>query len=448
MATISALGIGSGLDLNGLLDQLSAAEREKLAPITQAKKSYEAKISAYGKLRSALAQFQSAAAKLNKTDMFDAVKSSVTGTALTAAADKGTSPGSYNVNVSQLARAYSVATAGVVDREADLGAGTITIALANGDNVAVDIDAGNSSMEAIRDAINAQGGGVNAAIVNDGSGTPYRLSLTSKDSGEDAAITSVDFGNLAGSLALDPATEVLALNAEINVNGIDIVSQSNQVDGAVEGLTLSLAEEGEATVTVSTDNEAIEEAINKFVASYNKLQEEIDKLTSFNAETGDAGELLGDSTMRSVQSRLRSVFVAGVAEGELQRLSDLGISLELDGTLEIDESAIKELVATDRQALADFFAAGAADDGLAGKLDSALDQILKDSGLLDNATDGLESRVDRLDERYERVELSIARTIERYRQQFAQLDGLVANMNSKSAYIAQQFDILNAQLKQ
>lgn len=450
MPTISALGIGSGLDLNGLLDQLNSAEREKLVPIIRNKKSFEAKISSFGQLRSALANVQSAVKKLNSLDLFDAAKANVTGESITAVAKSGAQVGSYAVSVTNLANAYSVATSGVSSRDSDLGAGTISIALANGDSFSVDVAADASSLEDIRDAINTADAGVNAAIVNDGSGTPYRLTLTSAETGTDAAIASVDFGALASDLALDAATEVVANNAAFKVNGIDIVSQSNTVDDAIEGIELNLLDAGDSTIRVSADVEKISKAISGFVDSFNKLQEQIDKLASYNAETGESGDLFGDSTLRSVNQRIRNIFIDGVSNGEFTGLTDLGISLQLDGKLEIDQSTLNDLVSGERGDVAQFFAAGQSlsTDGFAGKLSTALEGILKDSGVIDNATDGLKSRVDRLDDRYDRIELSISRTVERYRAQFAQLDSLVATMNQTSSYVAQQFDILNSQLNQ
>ena len=446
MATISALGIGSGLDLNGLLDQLESAEREKLVPIVQNKRSFEAKISAYGQLRSSLAQFQTAAAKLADSATFDSVTSEVTGSALTAAAAAGTPTGNYQVEVTQLARAYSVATGGIADKTLDLGAGTVNISLANGDSIAVTLDSDNSSLEDLRDAINAQQGGVSAAIVNDGSGTPYRLSLSATATGTEAAISAVDFGALSGGLGLDTATEITARDATATINGVDIVSPSNQLEGTIESMTLVLAEEGSANISVTADDESLNKAITKFVSAYNALQEKISNLTRFDAETGTAGELLGDSTMRSVESRLRNVLIDGAPEGELNYLSDLGISLQLDGTLEVDEAALGELVTGNRSALRDYFSGTGSEPGFADQMDTTVEQMLKDSGLLDISTDGLDRRIERLDDRYARVQNSIAATVERYQAQFSQLDSTIGRMNSTSAYLAQQFENLNAQL--
>lgn len=447
MPTISALGIGSGLDLNGLLGELESAERAKLTPITASKRSYEVKLSAYGRLDSVLSSFQSAAEKLSDRGLFESVKTTATGTAAVASADSGTVPGSYDVNVTQLSQTYSVATQGLVDKALDLGAGIINFAFASGSSLEVSVDAETSSLEDIRDAINDANGGVVASIVNDGSGTPYRLAIRSTESGTEAAISSIDFGDLSSSLVVDNATEVTATNALLSINGIDIQSQSNQLEDVVEGLTLTLKEVGESVVSVTADESKIEEAITDFVSSYNKLQETIDRLGGYDQKTGVAGDLIGDSALRGIESRLKNVLVNGVPESDLQTLSAMGISLQLDGKLEVDEVMLGELIKNERLDIADFFTTRGEGEGLAIRLSTSLDQILEDSGLLESRTKGLEGSIERLDERYADIEAGIGRTVNRYRLQFGRLDSLVAEMNSTSGYIAQQFDILNAQKK-
>jgi len=139
MASISSLGIGSGLDLNGLLDQMESAERQQLAPITQQQKSYQAKISAYGTLEGKLDDFREAAAKLADSQQFDAVKSNVSGDALTAVVGEDALPGTHDIVVNNKARAYSIATQGVTDKTEKLGAGAISFTLGNGDNFSIDV---------------------------------------------------------------------------------------------------------------------------------------------------------------------------------------------------------------------------------------------------------------------------------------------------------------------
>ena len=450
MASISSLGIGSGLDLNGLLDQMESAERQQLTPITQQQKSYQAKISAYGTLENKLTDFREAAAKLSESQQFDAVKSSVSGDALTAVVGEDALPGTHDIVVNNKARAYSIATQGVTDKTEPLGAGAISFTLGNGDSFSIDVSEEQSSLEGIRDAINEAGKGVQASLVNDGSGQPHRLVLSAAETGTDAAIASVDFGTggLGGALAVDAATEVTAVNASLSVNGIDIESQSNRVEGAVQGITLNLKEEGTSTLSVTRDTAGIKKAVTSFVESYNSLQESMDSLTRYDQETGTSGQLLGDTTLRGIESRIRGVMGGVVSGGEFGALADIGVDLTIDGTLEVDDEKLDAVVADNLGALADFFSGAGESEGLAAQLDVTLGKMLGDSGTLGNATSGLEDRIEGLGERYLRTEERIESTIARYREQFSKLDSMIAEMNSTSSYLTQQFDSLNAQLNQ
>ncbi|PMR77691.1 flagellar filament capping protein FliD [Billgrantia endophytica] len=460
MSTITSLGIGSGLDLNGLLDQLNAAERKKLEPIKLQQQSHQAKISAYGTLQGALSSFQTAAAKLNDPGFFQSVSSTVTGSGVKAAASADAPPGRYDVNVEALARSQSIATGGFAG-DATFG-GELTMTVGMGDEareLTIDLDEG-SSLADLRDAINAEKGGVTASIVNDGNpDSPYRLVLTANETGTNAAVQSVSLGGENGfSFGFDAegnatgsmTQTVAAQNARLEVNGIAITSQSNQVKGAIQGVTLDLSETtadgSTTTVTVERNTLAIREAVSDFVKAYNEVRATINGLTSFNAETGDAGELLGDSTLRTIENRMRSTLSGGVAEGEFRMLSDIGITLQRDGKLKLDEEKLSGIVASEPEALAAFFAGESEAGGMAGKLNEALDQVLRDEGLLDNAKRGLETRISNLDDRHERMERSIEQTIQRYRIQFGQLDVMIASMNQTSDYLFQQFEMMNAQL--
>ncbi|MBF1800824.1 flagellar filament capping protein FliD [Alloalcanivorax profundimaris] len=449
MASISSLGIGSGLDLNGLLDQLEASERQQLTPIVQKQQSHQAKISAYGRLESALTGFQDAVAKLADGKQFEAVKNEVTGDALGATLGDDALTGNYDLEVARRARGYSIATQGIGAADERLGAGALNIALANGDTLNVEVGEKQSTLEGIRDAINDAGGGVQAALMNDGGDTPYRLVLSSTETGTEAAIDEVTFsGGLGDALALDQNSEVPALNAKLTVNGIEVISQSNQVEGAIQGVTLNLRETGTATLDVTRDGAGIKKAVKDFAEAYNTLQETLDTLTRFNQETGESGALLGDATLRGIESRLRSVISGGAGGGEFNTLADLGITLKVDGTLEVDEEAVDDAVDNQLGALADFFTGTVDRDGLAVRLDDALSEMVDDGGTLDDATEGLETSIDTLQNQYTRTEERINSTLARYRTQFQQLDSMIAEMNSTSSYLTQQFDALNAQLGQ
>ncbi|MCX2802158.1 flagellar filament capping protein FliD [Microbulbifer thermotolerans] len=455
MATISSLGIGSGLDLNGLLDDLESAERQQLTPIVAQQQSYQAKISAFGQLESALDSLRQAALELSEADGFTDVKSSLSGEALSATVGDEAVVGSYEIEVTQRARNYSIATEGVADKEALLGAGTIQFTFASdsgpsGGAAEVEVTAEDSSLEGIRDAINAADIGVVASIINDGSDQPYRLVLSSAETGTEAAIASVAFsGDLQSSLNTDGTTEVEAQDAKLKVNGIDITSQSNRVEDAIQGITLDLEDTGSVSLEITRDTAAIEGKISGFVSAYNNLQDTISSLTSYDQETGSAGVLIGNVTVQSVESRLRNTLTDVLtSSGTFNSLSDLGITLEVDGTLTLDEEALGDLVAEQLSDLTQFFAGVADEDGLADRLDTVLGAMLDEDGTLDSATSGLESSIERLQERYEDTEARIDSTIERYRTQFTQLDLLITQMNTTSTYLTQQFEALSAQLGQ
>lgn len=444
MAAISALGVGSGLDLNGLLDQLKAGENQKLVPLTNRKKSYEASISAFGTLKSALESFKSAAAALGKSETFQAVKSTVTGEAVSATTSSSTPPGDYAIHVVQRARTSSVATAGVADDETRLGAGDIRFTLANGDSVSVDIPAGASRITDIRDAINERNDGVRASLVNDGTGTPYRLVFSASESGTEAAVADVEFsGDLADSLHLDEATRQDAQDAELTINGIAVRSAGNRIEGAIQGVTLDLGKPGDADLHVTRDNAAVKDAVKTFVDKYNKLVDTVGDLSSYDQESGSAGVLLGNGTLRQVQSGLRSAMGAGVGgDGAFHALREIGLELGLDGKIKVDDKAFDEIVNHRADDLQQFFAGTTAVPGFAGQLDDLLDGMTEDKGLIGSATDGLKTSIKQIDEQYTRTQARIDDTMARYRRQFSQLDSMIAQMNSTSSYLTQQLDAL------
>lgn len=453
MASISSLGIGSGLDLNGLLDQLQDAERGKLEPIERQLETQQTKISAYGQLQSALSKFQDAADALNDSSLYESLSTNVGGEALSAAADAEAQPGSYNVTVETLATRGTLASGGVgtADEAITTNAQKLTLNFAGSPSQVIDI-AEDSSLEAIRDAINAkENSGVNATIVNDG--TNFRLALSSSETGANASISSFSFSGDAPFEAdggvdadgLSTGTHQSGTDATLNVNGIAITSSTNQVEGAIQGVTLNLQEVGESTVKVEQNTLAVREAVTSFVDAYNDLKGTIGELTSFNAETGEAGELLGDSAVRTVESRMRSVLTGGV-EGEFSMLSDIGVSLQRDGTLEIDEGKLDDAVSNNQEALSAFFVGSSDETGMAGQVNTMVEQLLSTNGTVTGAISGAENSIESLGERYTRMEQSIEQTISRYRTQFGQLDGMIAQMNQTSSYLTQQFDALDAQL--
>jgi flagellar hook-associated protein 2 len=244
----------------------------------------------------------------------------------------------------------------------------------------VTLDAGSQSLQGIRDAINKANIGVTATIVSDGGTNPYHLVLTSNKTGEKssmkisvegvdgqpadpaiAALLGHDPGGVQGLTQTSAAQDTL-----LNMNGIDIRSNSTTVTDAVQGVTLDVKAVGNTTLDVSRDSASVSTAVNNFVKAYNDLNKTISSLTSYNAETKAAGVLNGDTSVRGIQSQLRrqlGTAVEGLG-GKLTTLSQVGITFQKDGSLAVDSGKLTKAINENYAEIGGLFAAmGAATDG-------------------------------------------------------------------------------------
>ncbi|WFF42776.1 flagellar filament capping protein FliD [Salinicola endophyticus] len=442
MASIASLGIGSGLDLNGLLGDLEKAENKRLEPIAAQQSSYKTKLSAFGKLEGSLNALRDAIGKLGDPSTFTAVGSDITGSAVSVSTSEGAEAGRYKIDVSQLAQAQSSASKDFDSKSDNLGlSGTLSFTVGDGDQIDVDYDDGDSLSD-IRDAINDKDAGARASIINDGNG--YRLVMTSDETGTDSKIAYSSDDDFSFE------TKVEAQNAKLTVNGVDIDSQSNTVEEAIQGVTLKLdaTTDSAATLTVSKDTDSMNASVKAFVDAYNSVQKTADALTRYDASTDTAGLLLGNSTMRSIESRLRGALSTPTDDdGDYRLLSNLGIERQLDGSLKIDSDKLDKALTDNTDGVSQFFAGADGNSGFAGSFDKTLGTILDSGGSLQAATDGIDSTLESLKDRYSRMQDSISDTIDRYRKQFSRLDSMVSQMNSMSSYLNQQFSALSAQTK-
>lgn len=235
------------------------------------------------------------------------------------------------------------------------------------------IDATNNTLQGIRDAINNAGLGVTASIVSDGSANPYHLVLSSTKTGANSAMKislaaaegqSVDPA-LSSLLSYDPAgTQNLkqnsaAQNTMLSVNGIPITNSSNNIDTAIEGVTLNVIKVGSTSMSVAKDTSTVKTSINAFVKAYNDLNASISKLTSYDPETKKGGILLGDSTAQSIQSQLRRQLGTSITglSGSLSSLSQVGISFQKDGSLTLDSTKLDKAISSNFADIGGLFSA-------------------------------------------------------------------------------------------
>ncbi|MCB5189256.1 flagellar filament capping protein FliD [Methylobacillus arboreus] len=404
MASTSGISASTNFDIDAIVSSLMTVEQKPLTLLSQQKTSYQSKISAYATLQSSLSSFQTALANLSSSSKFKAqAATSSDSSVFTATSDGNATVGNYAIKVGQLAQSHKVATSSFSSTSAAVGTGTITIALGtynDGDNTftpnpdktatSITITAANNSLAGIRDAINAGDMGVTAAIVNDGQNGGGRLVLTSKESGEANSIkvTVSDGdgddadGSGLSSLTYDPTAATgagknlvelqEARNAKLNIDGIDVESASNVVTGVLSGITLNLfkaSPDTSVSLEVTRDVNAIKTAVNSFVTAFNAVNTTLRNLTKFDDSTTTAadrknGALLGDATARSISSQIKMALTKSVGGTDaFSTLSQIGVSLQRDGSLALDSTKLEKAIETNLDDVAKLFAAvGTASD--------------------------------------------------------------------------------------
>lgn len=471
--SMSILGIGSGIDLNEVLDQLETAERMRLTPIKTQQKAINAKISAFGKLKSALTSFNSATEKLQKTDLFNSRQITGNDNFFTAKANSNAALGRYAIKIDQLATANSVATTATNDKTAQLGnddeSRTITIEQANGKKLEVTLNKDETSLEAISNAINnakithedgtTSPSSVNATIVRSGAGD-YQLVITSKETGEQNAITAISSSDqqLNAVMGFDSQnseqsamTEVAkAQDAHFTLNGIAVTSASNTIKDVVTGVDITLKEvtTTEQFLTVEADNSQAQTAIKEWVDAFNQLQSTMSSLTQFTTKDPNSAELnssngplLGDATLRNIDQSIRSIFSKG-QPGEISVLAQIGINMDSHGTLTIKENELNKALSANSDAVAKLFTGDGQTTGIANEVFAKVSSFIDSDGTIDTVTNGLNSTLKSLEKRYDQVNQSIDQTLERYRTQFTQLDVMISSLDSMSNYLNTQFEMM------
>lgn len=438
MATLTSAGVGSGLNVEGIVSQLVAAERQPAdVRLNAIESTTKAQISAFGSITSAMSNLSSALDKLKATGSLPGRKATV-GADAGFAASAGTSAaiGSYAVTVEALASAQKLQSAAVAS-STQLGNGTLTFQVGSGTAFNVTIDSGKGTLADIRDAINAQaaGKGVSATIVHGDGGDV--LTLSSGTTGSAGALTISASGGDGGLSVLGTSggtlTQVTAAqDAVVTVDGITRTSSSNHLTDVIDGVTLDLtkAKPGEAfSLDVGADPASLKTTLQGFITAYNAALTTLRTQSAAGGEGAVAGALSGDATPRAMIASLRGTIGNSYAD-----FAALGLKTAVDGTLSLDGSKFDSTIASNPSAVKNLMG----DDADFGKnMRGLLLNYVGDDGLLASRNKNLASQMKSisqqrtdLDSRMERVETA-------YRARFTALDSMMAQLQSTSSYIAQ-----------
>jgi flagellar hook-associated protein 2 len=452
---ITATGLGSGIDVSSLVDQLVSAERQPVATrlATQEARA-TAQLTGIGRLKSALSSFKTAVDNLADIDKFQQRIATVSDEERVAAtATAAAEPASYEVEVLALASAHRLVSGPFASTGAVVGEGQLLIG-SGASSMQIEITSGNNTLAGIRDAINASTNnpGVRASIVTGADGAHLVLSAANPGAANAITIDAVAAGSPLEALEFGAGTtnalteNSAAADASVLIDGVLVASAGNSIEDAIGGVTIDLlqAEAGAVvTLDIDYDTETAKQSVAKFVDAYNAVVSTINELTAYNADTGSAGALLGDAATRSVKNALREALgrAVGGTSDPFRTLAEIGITTGTNGTLSLDSVKLGNAIDTDFDAVGRVLADEEA--GIAVRMQAIVEDFLAGNGRLGTRETTLKARLDDISERRTELDARMELLRKRYQKQFNALDSLVSQLNQTSTYLTQQLNSLN-----
>ncbi|AVS89912.1 flagellar cap protein FliD [Paracidovorax avenae] len=470
MPSFSSLGIGLGGNVN-VNDLIKVSVDAVKLPITrtngltQQAAVTNAKVSAFGQLKSLVSTLSDAASKLTSVTGWNGVAATSSSTdSVTVSAVGGAAATSFNVQVQNLAKAQSSISDALTPAKSPVGAGTLTLttgtwsgspkSFAAGQDPAVNIDvSATDTLEDVASKINGSKAGVTATVLTDASG--QRLMLRSKTTGESAGyqlgVTDADGSNTDSSglsRVLSGSTEY-AQNANATVNGVAVTSGTNVFANAVAGVTFTAVKPiaTDVSITVSKDNSAVKANIQAFITAYNAVNSALNDATKYDKDTKTAGLLQGDSSAVTLQNTLRMTLQSVNQSGAFRALSDVGVvsaggagNLSPDGSLTLDSTKFDKAMQSPDDVKAFFRGAdgGSVTDGFAGKLQAVTSKLLGSDGFFASKDQSYKDVLKRNAADIERITDRASEVEKNLTARYTALDTKMSTINQLNSYIQQQ----------
>ena len=479
MATISSPGLGSGLDVGSIVTQLVALERKPIDDLKTQATTIQTRLSSFGLLQSYTVNIRDIADRLAKPDFWNGTAATTSdGASVTVSSTATASPGSYQVNVTQLAKSQGLASKAYAASTTSVGTGNLHIELGAWNDgltaftpdvskVAIDIPvlAGADSLDAIKTKINAANAGISASVVTDASGA--RLVFTSTATGASSAvrITATDDDGVntdaAGlsALAFDPVAAVgqmsqtqAAKNAQATINGLAVSSSTNQLANVVAGLTLTLNKEttSPVDVKVALDTTTLKKAIGDFAKAFSDANGYIATQTKYDAATKKAAALQGDRATLTLQSNLRRIFLDNSSASLVySRLSDIGLEIQTDGSMKVNDTRLTAALASNPGEVAKLFSSTVSADpdeqGFGVRVKALASQLIGVDGAITTRSKGLRDSITRNQAQQDQLEKRVALVQARLTRQYGALDTAISQINAVNSSLTQSLKALAAQ---
>jgi len=452
--SISVGGLVSGLDTNGMIEQMLELQQKPIENLKQQEADYGVELSSYGKLQSVLEKLQTAMDDINsEKDLTSYSATSGDEDLFTVSADDDATVGVYNITVTTMAEAHKL-TSDPFGVDDPVGEGTIQL---NVGSITSDIAVSDTdSLEDVARAINDADVRVKAAVIFDG--TNNFLTLASEDTGVENVITltvddtgdgsDLDKNGISRLAYVNMTDTQTAADAIITVDGVtDIHRPTNEINDVLQGVTITLkttstTESGNASsLTVKQDRLNIISGINAFVKAYNDAMTLIDTEQAYDDSTDTAGILMGDRTTNSIRTRLEKMIASTVSgAGVYEKLDEMGIELNGEGKLEVDSSTINGALDDNFDDVIRFFSQSTTGaDGFAVGMTNILDAMLdtKD-GSLTTRTEGIQKSIDSIEDKVETMDRRNEIWETRIRDQFNSMELLLSKYQNTGEYLTQQ----------
>ncbi len=450
---ITFSGISSGFPTDEIIEQLLELEQRPIDALTERKEGFEEKLAIFQDLNTRTLALRDALRKLDNMNLLGTDQSaeeefrrfaatSSNSTLVTATAGSTATLGSLLVEVQQLATQERNISNGYSAETASVGTGTFSIQVGTGPTTDITIDSSNESVEGFVAAVNSADAGVTAFVVDDGGAIdPFKIIIVANDTGADNSLTLTD--TLAGGESPLVMTETqTAANAQIVLDPgsaapLTIESSTNTFSEFIRGLTLQVEKVSTEAVTIEVEPnpDEVQDAISELVSLYNDVIEIIAEQAKVDPNTNRGGPLIGDSTLLGLRQRLATIVASSIGSGSITSAIQIGLELNREGLLELDEDELQAALAADFEGVASFFSGvGSFADQLRTVADTYTDTV---DGALVARINGTSRSIDDLGKSISDAEDRLERIEEGLVLQFAALERTIAGIQAQANFLSQ-----------
>jgi flagellar hook-associated protein 2 len=442
---ISFGGLGSGLPSN-IVEQLMEVEKIPIKTIEKNKGKQESRLKLVTDLETKLNGITGTIGALASTKGFSDMKlmsgdpNVVQGNVDPSSAVNG----NWNIEVMELAQKAAAITNGFPDKDkSQVGVGYFRFKTPEG-NKDIYINGENNTLEGVMQAINRSGQGVKASILNDRSNpdNPYKLMVTGDSVGGEHQVSYPTLYFLDGDQDLYFDEEREAKNGKVKVDGFEFEIGDNKVSDVIPGVTLELKQANPGhtvNVSVKEDKEVVSGKIKSFVDAVNAVFGFVQQQNSLNKESDTSSTLGGDSLLRSVENRLRSLIQNpqfGVGS-DINRMAQVGIVFTRNGTLEFDEKKFNEALARNPGGVQRFLAGDGFSTGFITSLKREVTTLLNQAfGPVAIRKRALQDKISQMNTQIENKERQLARKEESLRNKFARLEETISKLKGQGGAVA------------